>query len=75
MSKSYPDTGFGWQGTDAKIVLPRLSDETVIAVHDLIHQLIDSFEACYGQQIDSFYQALHEDSKDNALDVGCDWPL
>ena len=30
MSKSYPDTGFGWQGTDAKIVLPRLSDETCL---------------------------------------------
>jgi len=75
MKKSYPDTGFGWQGSDAKIVLPRLSDEAAVEVHDFIHHVLDRFEACYGKQIDRFYQALYEDSKDDALDVGCDWPL
>jgi hypothetical protein len=70
MRKSYPDTGYGWQDTDAKISLPRLSDEAVIAVHDFIHHLVDRFEACYGQQIDHFYQSLYEDSKDDALDLG-----
>ena len=75
MKKPYPDTGFGWQGHDAKIVLPRLSDEAVIVVHDFIHHVLDQFEVCYGQQIDRFYHSLHEVSKDDALDVGCDWPL
>ncbi len=75
MNKSYPDTGFGWQGIDAKIVLPRLSDEAVIAAHDFIHHVLDQFEACYGPQIDRFYAPLYEDSHDDALDIGIDWPL
>ena len=74
MRKFYPDTGYGWQGTDAKIFLPRLSDEAVIEVHDFIHHLVDRFEACYGQQIVRFYQSLYEESKEDALDLG-DWPL
>jgi len=72
MNRSYPDSGFGWQGHALRIVLPRLSDGAVIAVHDFIHHVLDEFEACYGQQIDRFYQALHEDSQDDTLDLGCD---
>ncbi len=48
----------------ARVNLPRLSDEAVIALHDFIHHLLDRF-----------YEALYEDSNDDALDVGIDWPL
>jgi len=76
MNKSYPDTGHD-DGHDerARVTLPRLSDEAVIEIHVFIRQLTDRFEACYGQQIDRFYQSLYENSKDDALDVGHDWPL
>lgn len=75
MNKSYPDTGHD-DGHDerARVTLPRLGDEAVIELHDFIHHLLDRFEACYGQQIDRFYQSLYEDSKDDALDLG-NWPL
>ena len=69
--KSYPDTGHD-DGHDerARVTLPRLSDEAVIEINGFINQLVDRFEACYGQQIDRFYQSLYEDSKDDALDLG-----
>ena len=75
MNKSYPDTGHD-DGHDerARVTLPRLSDEAVIELHDFIHQLLDRFEACYGPQIDRFYQSLYEDSNADALDLG-NWPL
>jgi len=74
MNKSYPDTGYddGHDGR-ASVTLPRLSDESVIEVHDFIHHLLDRFEFCYGKQIDLFYQSLYKDSQDDALDLG-DWP-
>jgi hypothetical protein len=74
MNKSYPDTGHD-DGHDerSRITLPRLSDEAVIEIHDFVHQLLDSFEACYGQQIDRFYEAVNEDMKNDPVDLG-DWP-
>ncbi|MCF8210004.1 MAG: hypothetical protein K9K38_11460 [Rhodoferax sp.] len=76
MNKTYPDTGHD-DGHDerARVTLPRLSDEAVIELHDFIHQLLDRFEASYGAQIDRFYEALWEDSRDDTLDVRMDWPL
>jgi hypothetical protein len=73
MNKSYPDTGHD-DGHDerARVTLPRLSDEAVIEIHDFIRQLTDRFEACYGQQIDRFYQSLYEDMKNDPVDLG-DW--
>jgi hypothetical protein len=73
MNKSYPDTGHD-DGHDecARITLPRLSDEAVIEIHDFVHQLLDRFEACYGQQIDRFYETVNEDMKNDPLDLG-DW--
>lgn len=69
--KSYPDTGHD-DGHDerATVTLPRLSDEAVIELHDFIRQLVDRFEDCYGKQIDRFYEALYEDSRDDDLDLG-----
>jgi len=74
MNKSYPDTGHD-DGHDerARVTLPRLSDESVIEIHDFIHQLLDRFEICYGQQIDRFYEAVNEDMKNDPVDLG-DWP-
>lgn len=69
--KSYPDTGHDDEHDErARVTLPRLSDEAVIEIHDFIHQLVDRFESCYGQQIDRFYQTLYEESRDDALDLG-----
>ncbi|MBK9441601.1 MAG: hypothetical protein IPN53_09905 [Comamonadaceae bacterium] len=67
MKKSYPDKDHDER---ARITLPRLSDEAVIEIHALIHQLLDRFEACYAQQIDRFYEALNEDTKNDSLDLG-----
>ncbi|MCU0923859.1 MAG: hypothetical protein MUF16_26645 [Burkholderiaceae bacterium] len=38
--------------------MPRLDDETVIQIHDFIHQVLDIFEARYGDQIRRFYEDL-----------------
>jgi hypothetical protein len=38
--------------------MPRLDDDTVIQIHDFIHQVLDLFEARYGDQIRRFYQDL-----------------
>lgn len=40
------------------ISMPRLDDDTVIQIHDFIHQVLDLFEARYGDQIRRFYQDL-----------------
>jgi len=50
--------------------LPALSDEAVIQIQDFLHQALDLFEDNYGEQIENFYQALHEQSHDPALDLG-----
>ena len=40
------------------ISMPRLDDDTVIQIHDFIHQVLDIFEARYGDQIRRFYEGL-----------------
>ncbi len=52
------------------LTMPRLSDEAVIEIQDLLHQALDLFEEHYGDQIDHFYQSLHEQAHDPALDLG-----
>ena len=50
--------------------MPRLSDEAVIEIQDFLHHALDQFEDHYGEQIENFYQALHEQAHDPALDLG-----
>ena len=52
------------------MTMPRLSDEAVIQIQDFLHHALDLFEDHYGGQIENFYQALHEQSHDPALDLG-----
>jgi len=52
------------------LTMPRLSNEAVIEIQDFLHQALDLFEEHYGDQIDHFYQSLHEQSYDPALDLG-----
>jgi hypothetical protein len=40
------------------ISMPRLDDDAVIQIHDFIHQILDLFEARYGDQIQRFYADL-----------------
>jgi hypothetical protein len=40
------------------ISMPRLDNDAVIQIHDFIHQVLDLFEARYGQQIRRFYEDL-----------------
>jgi hypothetical protein len=40
------------------IPMPRLSDDTVVQIHDFIHHVLDLFEARYGDQIHRFYEDL-----------------
>lgn len=40
------------------IAMPRLDDDAVIQIHDFIHQVLDLFEARYGEQIRRFYEDL-----------------
>jgi hypothetical protein len=40
------------------ISMPRLDDDTVIQIHDFIHQVLDLFEARYGDKIRRFYEDL-----------------
>lgn len=39
--------------------LPTLSDEAALQIHDLLNQVMDLFEARYGEQIDRFYENLN----------------
>ena len=39
--------------------LPTLSDEAALQIHDLLNQVMDLFEARYGDQIDRFYEDLY----------------
>lgn len=41
--------------------LPTLSDEAALQIHDLLIQVMELFEARYGQQIDRFYEDLHDE--------------
>ncbi len=52
------------------LTMPTLSDEDVIQIQDFLHRALDLFEDHYGEQIENFYQALHEQSHDPALDHG-----
>ena len=56
------------------LTMPSLSDEAVIQIQDFLHFALDAFEDHYAEQIENFYQALHEQSSDPALDLG-DCPL
>lgn len=43
--------------------LPTLSDEAALQIHDLLNQVMDLFEARYGEQIDRFYENLYYDEQ------------
>ena len=47
--------------TPEPLSLPRLSDDAVVQIHDFIHQILDLFEARYGDQIRRFYEDLGGD--------------
>ena len=47
-----------------KIVLPALSDESLIQIQDFLHLALDVFEDHYGQQLDLFYHSLWQDSQE-----------
>jgi len=55
--------------------LPTLSDEAALQIHDLLNQVMDLFEARYGQQIDRFYEDLyHEGQFEQEPESGRDEP-
>ncbi len=45
-----------------KIVLPVLSDESLIQIQDFLHLALDVFEDHYGQQLDLFYHSLWQEA-------------
>jgi hypothetical protein len=45
-----------------KIVLPALSDESLIQIQDFLHLALDVFEDHYGQQLDLFYHSLWQEA-------------
>jgi hypothetical protein len=47
--------------TPGNIPMPRLSDDTVVQIHDFIHHVLDLFEARYADQIHRFYEDLCAD--------------
>jgi hypothetical protein len=47
--------------TPELLPLPRLSDDAVVQIPDFIHQILDLFEARYGDQIRRFYEDLGGD--------------
>lgn len=49
--------------------MPRLSDDCVVQIHDLLHHLLDCFEARYGHQIDRFYRGLCQDCTTSSPDA------
>ena len=53
-----PDTTPTSDPSFSTISLPRLDDDTVIQIHDFLHQVLDLFEARYGDQIRRFYSRL-----------------
>ena len=57
------------------IRLPRLSDDCVVQIHDLMHHLLDCFEFRYGHQIDRFYRGLCQDRMTDSADEFSDVPF
>jgi len=55
--------------------LPRLDDDAVIQIHDFIHQVLDIFEARYGDQIRRFYQDLGGQEMLPGMDAEDDLPF
>ena len=53
-----PHTTPSSQSLPSTISMPRLDDDAVIQIHDFIHQVLDLFEARYGDQIRRFYEDL-----------------
>jgi hypothetical protein len=53
-----PDTTPSSHWLPSTISMPRLDDAAVIQIHDFIHQVLDLFEARYGEQIRRFYEDL-----------------
>lgn len=53
-----PQATPGSESLPNTIELPRLDDDAVIQIHDFIHQVLDLFEARYGDQIRRFYEGL-----------------
>jgi hypothetical protein len=53
-----PDTTPSSHWLPSTISMPRLDDDAVIQIHDFIHQVLDLFEARYGDQIRRFYEDL-----------------
>jgi hypothetical protein len=53
-----PDTTPSSHWLPSTISMPRLDDAAVIQIHDFIHQVLDLFEARYGDQIRRFYEDL-----------------
>jgi len=51
-----------------KIVLPALSDESLVQIRNFLHLALDVFEDHYGQQLDLFYHSLWQESQE--LDSG-----
>lgn len=51
-----------------KIVLPTLSDESLVQIRNFLHLALDVFEDHYGQQLDLFYHCLWQESQE--LDSG-----
>jgi hypothetical protein len=45
-----------------KIVLPTLSDESLIQIQDFLHLALDVFEDHYGQQLNLFYHSLWQEA-------------
>ena len=54
--------------------LPTLSDEAALQIHDLLHHVMDLFDARYGDQIDRFYEELCYEDLEQARDCEPDDP-
>ena len=51
-----------------KIVLPDLSDESLVQIRNFLHLALDVFEDHYSQQLELFYHSLWQESQE--LDSG-----
>ena len=47
--------------------MPRLSDDAVFEIHNFIEQVLDLFEARYGDQLHRFYEDW---AADNMIETG-----
>jgi hypothetical protein len=57
------------------VSMPRLDDDAVIQIHDFIHQVLDIFEARYGDQIRRFYEDLGGQEMLPGMDAEDDLPF